>query len=429
MEAAAAVVSFVGLAGPVAQSLKFLYDFSTDMKDCPKDIREMKTDLELVEDLITQVIRQCNNRDAHLRESAALARAIGHAQESVQDLKKELTAYVMDGKRQRFRFAARVSQTKKLRASLDRTKTIMFEFKNQLQSDLLYDIRDTNQEVLRTVEKTNRDLEKYDRSVHEKIAQQPEAQAKPSNDSQDSVEPPVQPESQPSSEGLTDIEVVARKLEHITDLLTETRISPSPSSVPSTPAFSREVSDVSVMTSSQETTASSIESSRSIPRSSFASQSAKQESSISEHPLLQFKDNQFQFLVAIIFTQRTTKQKLACQRASECLADYPTPAALSNASPEALSQYFGGIGLQNIKPPQLIKLAQAYINDPPRQGRLRSKGKSPQSEISHLPQIGTLSIQAWQVYYCERTDIETQDKALLEYMEHLKSGAGANRYY
>lgn len=133
MEAAAAVVSFVGLAGPVAQGLKFLYDFTTDMKDCPKDIREMKTDLELVEELITQVIRQCNERDVRLRESAALARAIRHAQESVEDLKKELTAYVVDGKRKRIRFAGKVSQTQKLRASLDRTKTIMFELKNQLQ--------------------------------------------------------------------------------------------------------------------------------------------------------------------------------------------------------------------------------------------------------------------------------------------------------
>jgi hypothetical protein len=133
MEAAAALVSFVGLAGPVAQGLKFLYDFVTNMKDCPKDVCEMKTDLELVEDLITQVIRQSNTRDVQLRESAALARAIGHAQTSVEDLKKELAAYQMDRKHKRFRFAAKLSKTQKLRASLDRTKTIMFEFKNQLQ--------------------------------------------------------------------------------------------------------------------------------------------------------------------------------------------------------------------------------------------------------------------------------------------------------
>jgi hypothetical protein len=133
MEAAAAVVSFVGLAGPVAQGLKFLYDFTTDMKDCPKEIREMKTDLELVEALITQVIRQCNERDVRLRESAPLARAIACAQESVEDLKEALTAYIVNGKHRRFRFAVKFSQTQKLRATLDRTKTIMFELKNQLQ--------------------------------------------------------------------------------------------------------------------------------------------------------------------------------------------------------------------------------------------------------------------------------------------------------
>lgn len=133
MEATGTVVSFVGLAAPVAQGLKFLYDFTTDMKDCPEDIREMKTDLELVEDLISQVIRQCNERDTRMRESVALARAIRHAQQSVEDLKKEMAAYIVDRKRSRFKFAVKVRQTQKLRASLDRTKTIMFEFKTQLQ--------------------------------------------------------------------------------------------------------------------------------------------------------------------------------------------------------------------------------------------------------------------------------------------------------
>ncbi|KAF1955050.1 hypothetical protein CC80DRAFT_493395 [Byssothecium circinans] len=423
MEAAAAVVSFVSLAGPVAQGLKFMYDFTTDMKDCPKDIREMKTDLELVEDLITQVIRQCNERDVRLRESAALARAIGHAQESVEELRKAMSAYFVDGKRKRFKFAAKVNQTQKLRASLDRTKTIMFDFKNQLQSDLLYDIRDTSQEVLKSVEKTNRNLETHDRNFH-KATQQPEIQPETTNNSKGRVETSVQPASDASSEGLTDIKIVAKKLEHITNLLTETRISSSPTSIPSTPALSREVSDISIINSSQETTASSISSSPGIPRS--VSQNARQANIVSEHPLLQFKANQFHFLIAIIFTQRTNKQRLACQRASECLAAYPTPEALSKASPEALSQYFGGIGLQKVKPPQLIKLAQAYVKDPPKQGRLRWKAKGPQSEISHLPQIGQLSVDAWLVYCCERTDIVTQDKTLLEYMEYLKTEAGAS---
>ena len=136
---------------------------------------------------------------------------------------------------------------------------------------------------------------------------------------------------------------------------------------------------------------------------------------------------QFQFLVAIIFTQRTNKkQHLACQRASECLAAYPTPEARSKALPEALSQYFGGIGLQEVKPRQLIKLAKAYIKDPPEQGRLRLKAKCPPSENSHLPQIGLLSVNAWLVYCCQKTDIVTMDKTLLEYMEHLKTEARAD---
>lgn len=117
-----------------------------------------------------------------------------------------------------------------------------------------------------------------------------EVQEETTNNSRAKVEPLVRLASDISSEGLTDIEIVAKKLEHITDLLTETRISSSLTSLPSTPALSREVSDLSVMNSSQETTASSITSSRSIPRS--ASQDARQANIASEHPLLQFKDNQ-----------------------------------------------------------------------------------------------------------------------------------------
>jgi hypothetical protein len=82
--------------------------------------------------------------------------------------------------------------------------------------------------------------------------------------------------------------------------------------------------------------------------------------------------------------------------------------------------------LQNVKPPQLIKLAQAYVKDPPKQGIVRSKAKCPPSEISHLPQIGPLSVDAWLVYCCGKTDIVTKDKTLLKYMEHMKTEAGAS---
>lgn len=133
MDAAAAIISFVSLAGHIAQGLQFLYDFTTDMKDCPRDVREMRTDLELMEDLTTQVIRQYKERDVEHRECAALARAIKHAQERVEDLKKELETYFNFGQRKRFVFATKIKQMQKLRTSLDRTKATMLDFKIQLQ--------------------------------------------------------------------------------------------------------------------------------------------------------------------------------------------------------------------------------------------------------------------------------------------------------
>ncbi|RYN54213.1 hypothetical protein AA0118_g9244 [Alternaria tenuissima] len=423
MEAAAALVSFVGLAVPVAQGLKSLYDLTTNMKDCPKDIREMKTDLELVEALITHVIQQCNERDVRLGESAELARAIGQAQESVEELKREMAAYHVIGKRKRLGFAFKISQTQKLRKSLDRTKAIMLDFKNQLQSDLLYDIRDMNQEVLKTVKQTNRNLETHGGNVH-RVMGKSEAQAEATEDLRDG-EPFAPSASDDSFEGLTDIGIVAKKLEHITELLTETKISSSTTSSPSTPGLSCESSDISVMNASQKITASSLLSLQSIAPSEL--RNTQQANIASQYPLLKFRDNQFQFLIATIFTQRAeNKHQLACQRASECLAAYPTPELLSKALPEALGQYFGGIGLQNQKPRYLISLAQAYIRDPPKKGRLRSKANCPRSEISHLPQIGPKAINSWLVYCCGRTDIDTLDKTLLGYIDQLKIEAGTN---
>lgn len=283
-----------------------------------------------------------------------------------------------------------------------------------LNSDLLYDIHDINKEVLRSVEKTNKDLETYDRKFQE-IMQQPEVRIENTNESTKIVQASAELGSE-ISEGLTDIKIIEKELDNITDLLTEARISSSPISQSSTIALSCEGNDNSSLKSSQEIT--------------------------SEHPLLQFKSNQvrlvcicicpsdlslqFQFLIAIIFTQRTKNQLRACQRASECLAAYPTPEAFAKALPGALSQYFSGLGLQNTKPLQLIKLAQAYIKNPPEQGRMRSKANCPQSEISHLPQIGQASVNSWLVYYCERTDITTEDETLVNYMEYLKSQAGIN---
>jgi hypothetical protein len=107
----------------------------------------------------------------------------------------------------------------------------------------------------------------------------------------------VQMASDNSSEGLTNIKIVEQQLERITDLLTETKISPSSSSVPPTPALSREVSDISAV-SSQDTTSSSVTSSPSVSRS--VSQNPRPADIISEHPLLQFKEAQVRLIAGML---------------------------------------------------------------------------------------------------------------------------------
>lgn len=146
-----------------------------------------------------------------------------------------------------------------------------------------------NQEVLRSIENTSGNLETHDRNSH-KVTQKSMVQEETTDNSRGKAEALVPPASDTSSEGLTNVEIAAKNLEHTTGLLMETGISSSPALLPSTPALSREVSDISVISSSQETTASSISSSQSIPPS--VSQDAQKANIASKHPLLQFKDNQ-----------------------------------------------------------------------------------------------------------------------------------------
>jgi hypothetical protein len=145
-----------------------------------------------------------------------------------------------------------------------------------------------NQEVLRSVKQTSRNLETYDTNVH-RVMENSEVQAETAKDSRGG-EPFAQLASDNSFEGLTDIGIVAKKLEHITELLTETKISSSTTSSPSPPGLSCESSNISVMNASQETTAGSILSSQSIAPSEF--RNTQQANIASKYPLLQFRNNQ-----------------------------------------------------------------------------------------------------------------------------------------
>ncbi len=45
---AGSVVSFVGLAGQVAQGVNYLYNFFNSMQDAPRDIKSLATELKIL---------------------------------------------------------------------------------------------------------------------------------------------------------------------------------------------------------------------------------------------------------------------------------------------------------------------------------------------------------------------------------------------
>jgi hypothetical protein len=136
MEVAGGIVSFIGLAGPVTQGLKFLYEFTSNARACPKDLRAIKTDINLVESLIDLVTQQCHDRNIRLRENDILARAISEAQVSLRELGDALQAFGVEDRPARFqglKHAFKYTQTQKLVSSLHRTKTLMLEIKGLVE--------------------------------------------------------------------------------------------------------------------------------------------------------------------------------------------------------------------------------------------------------------------------------------------------------
>ncbi len=145
-----------------------------------------------------------------------------------------------------------------------------------------------NQEVLKSVEKSGRQLEMHGSNLCN-VTQQSGAQMGIATNSNSALKTAAHLANDSSSATLTDIETVARKLEHITDLLTETRMSSSLTSTPSTVETTSDVSSIVGIDSSRETTRSSISDSGTVPNS--AAQKAQRPDINEEHPLLQFKDN------------------------------------------------------------------------------------------------------------------------------------------
>jgi hypothetical protein len=84
---AGSVVSFVGLAGQVAQGVNYLYNFFNSMQDAPNDIKSLAAELKILGTILDEV-----NRD--VVDSAALGAALGAALQLCKDIVAELEGLV-----------------------------------------------------------------------------------------------------------------------------------------------------------------------------------------------------------------------------------------------------------------------------------------------------------------------------------------------
>jgi len=76
---AGSVVSFVGLAGQVAQGVNYLYNFFESVRDAPSDIRSLAGDLKVLGEILDEV-----GRDGI--ESAPLTAALQRCKDVLADL-------------------------------------------------------------------------------------------------------------------------------------------------------------------------------------------------------------------------------------------------------------------------------------------------------------------------------------------------------
>jgi hypothetical protein len=95
---AGSVVSFVGLAGQVAQGVNYLYNFFNSIQDAPKDIKSLAAELKIVGTILDEV-----NRD--VVDSACLRAGFQHCKDIIADL---------DGLVQKSNLASKQSKAKRL---------------------------------------------------------------------------------------------------------------------------------------------------------------------------------------------------------------------------------------------------------------------------------------------------------------------------
>ena len=127
----------------------------------------------------------------------------------------------------------------------------------------------------------------------------------------------------------------------------------------------------------------------------------------------------FRLLVAVTFLNKT-RGTVALPVCYELFGQYPTPADLANADVEKLVELIHGLGLQNQRAVRMIKLAKAWVENPPQKGKryrrlhypAKDDGKDVQKgsgpiadddprtawEIAHLPGAGAYAIDSWRIF-------------------------------
>ena len=83
MEVASSVVAFVGFAGQLLQGVSFIYDFLSDIRDAPEDIKHLNTRLALLRSILQNMI-------VHSQAVCASSAMFGVVQEAMELVHKQI---------------------------------------------------------------------------------------------------------------------------------------------------------------------------------------------------------------------------------------------------------------------------------------------------------------------------------------------------